>query len=90
MNTTTAIRVLIVDDHAIVRDGLQEVLDRAADLQVVGQAVDGAEALAIASEVRRTKPIATTQGTPTRSVPLSRRSHQCRAEGCKGAASSWA
>ncbi|MCY4615921.1 MAG: response regulator transcription factor [Chloroflexi bacterium] len=52
MNTTTAIRVLIVDDHAIVRDGLQEVLDRAADLQVVGQAVDGAEALAIASEVR--------------------------------------
>ena len=52
MNTTTAIRVLIVDDHAIVRDGLQEVLDRAADLQVVGQAVDGAEALAIAREVR--------------------------------------
>lgn len=51
MTTATNIRVMIVDDHAIVRDGLQEVMDREDDLHVVGHAVDGAEALAVAREV---------------------------------------
>jgi DNA-binding NarL/FixJ family response regulator len=39
------IRVLIVDDHAIVRGGLAALLATAGDLVVVGQASDGAEAL---------------------------------------------
>ena len=52
MTTPKQIRVMIVDDHAIVRDGLQEVLERAADIQVVGHAVDGVEALEVAREVR--------------------------------------
>ncbi|SHJ45747.1 two component transcriptional regulator, LuxR family [Tessaracoccus bendigoensis DSM 12906] len=40
------IRVLIADDHAIVRDGLRLLLETADDLDVVGEAADGAEAVA--------------------------------------------
>ncbi|MGE0453683.1 MAG: response regulator [Vicinamibacteria bacterium] len=39
------IRVLIVDDHAILRDGIRALLDLAEDIEVVGEAADGAEAL---------------------------------------------
>ena len=40
------IRVLVVDDQAIVRDGLATVLSLVPDLQVTGAAADGAEAIA--------------------------------------------
>ncbi|ROS37428.1 MULTISPECIES: response regulator transcription factor [unclassified Curtobacterium] len=40
------IRVLVVDDQAIVRDGLVTVLSLVPDLQVTGEAADGAEAIA--------------------------------------------
>ena len=51
MSPTKQIRVMIVDDHAIVRDGLQEVLERSDDIEVVGHASDGIEALKIALDV---------------------------------------
>ena len=38
-------RILIADDHAIVRSGLKKVLDAKADLEVVVEAEDGAEAV---------------------------------------------
>ena len=41
----TALRVLIVDDHLIVRQGLRQVLGDAPDLCVVGEAADGVEAV---------------------------------------------
>jgi DNA-binding NarL/FixJ family response regulator len=41
-------RILLADDHAVVRKGLRLVLDREADLEVVAEAGDGAEALALA------------------------------------------
>jgi DNA-binding NarL/FixJ family response regulator len=39
------IRVLVVEDHALVRAGLQELLSGAGDIEVVGIAADGVEAL---------------------------------------------
>jgi DNA-binding NarL/FixJ family response regulator len=44
------IRVLLADDHAIVREGLRALLAREADLRVVGEAGDGREALRLAQE----------------------------------------
>jgi len=38
------LRVVLVDDHAVVRRGLAELLESAPDLDVVGTAADGAEA----------------------------------------------
>jgi DNA-binding NarL/FixJ family response regulator len=42
------IRVLIADDHGIVRSGLRMLLERQADVEVVGEAGDGVEAIQIA------------------------------------------
>lgn len=47
------IAVLIVDDHAVVRDGLKAILEGESDIQVVGTAVDGREAV---RETTRLKP----------------------------------
>jgi CheY-like chemotaxis protein len=45
------IRVLLVDDHAMVRQGLRSVLDAYADMKVVGEAADGDAAVRLASEL---------------------------------------
>jgi len=39
------LRVILADDHAIVREGLRAVLDKMGDVDVVGEAVDGREAV---------------------------------------------
>src|SRR5215831_4131709 len=44
------IRVLIADDHALFRRGLEMVLEEEDDIDLVGQASDGAEAVAVAGE----------------------------------------
>jgi DNA-binding NarL/FixJ family response regulator len=49
---STPIRVLLVDDHAIVREGLRALLDETASLQIVGEAADGTEALELAHRLR--------------------------------------
>lgn len=46
------IRVLVADDHAVVREGTAELLERAGDIRVVGQAADGREAVRLAGELR--------------------------------------
>jgi DNA-binding NarL/FixJ family response regulator len=46
------IRVLLVDDNAIVRRGIASLLDEAGDISVVGEAADGREAIARAGELR--------------------------------------
>ncbi|GAA0209580.1 response regulator transcription factor [Saccharothrix mutabilis subsp. mutabilis] len=45
------IRVVIVDDHPVVRDGLRGMLAVAGDVEVVGEAADGAEAEAVVRAV---------------------------------------
>ena len=45
------IRVLIADDHAVVRQGLRTFLDLQDDIAVVGEAGDGEEALALIEEL---------------------------------------
>ena len=44
------IRVLIADDHMVVREGLRAILDVAPDLLLVGEATDGAEAVRLVQE----------------------------------------
>ena len=46
------IRVLITDDHGVVRQGLRMFLSLDPDIQVVGEAQDGREALAMARELK--------------------------------------
>lgn len=41
------IRVVLVDDHTVVRRGLQDVLDAEDDIEVVGTAADGADAVGL-------------------------------------------
>ena len=45
------IRVLLVDDHSIMRDGLRAMLEQSQDFEVVGQARDGVEAVRAAAEL---------------------------------------
>jgi DNA-binding NarL/FixJ family response regulator len=46
------IRLLVVDDHPVVRDGLCSMFDRDPEFDVLGEAGDGAEAVRLAQELR--------------------------------------
>jgi two-component system response regulator NreC len=46
------IRVLVADDHGIVRKGLLFLLDRQPDMEVVGEACDGREAVLMSQELK--------------------------------------
>ena len=46
------IRVLVVDDHVMVRQGLRTVLESYSDIEVVGEARDGREAVELAERLR--------------------------------------
>lgn len=45
------VRIVLVDDHAILRQGLRSVLERESDLEIVGEASSLAEALAVVDKV---------------------------------------
>jgi NarL family two-component system response regulator LiaR len=47
-----AIRILITDDHSVVRQGLRMFLELDDDLEIVGEAANGQEAVALAAELR--------------------------------------
>jgi len=46
------IRILIVDDHAVVRQGLRMFLSLDGELEIVGEAVDGRQAVALARQLQ--------------------------------------
>ena len=48
----TKIRILIVDDHAVLREGMRHFLEQEKDLEVVGEAGDGEEAVRLVSELK--------------------------------------
>ncbi len=50
--STTGIKVLLVDDHQVVRRGLRTFLEVQGDIEVVGEAADGAEGVARAEELK--------------------------------------
>ncbi|MDP3063714.1 MAG: response regulator transcription factor [Chloroflexota bacterium] len=46
------IRVLLAEDHTVVREGLREVIQREQDLEVVGEAANGREAVELTAKLR--------------------------------------
>jgi NarL family two-component system response regulator LiaR len=52
MNSADPIRVMVVDDHAMVRSGLATFLRVKSDLELVGEACDGEEAVRVCEEVQ--------------------------------------
>jgi CheY-like chemotaxis protein len=45
MAENAAIRILVVDDHPVLRDGVAAILETQSDMTLVGEARDGAEAI---------------------------------------------
>ena len=52
MSEDSRFRVLLVDDHPLVRDSLCRVLENAGEFEVVGQASGGEEAVSLAESLR--------------------------------------
>jgi DNA-binding NarL/FixJ family response regulator len=46
------LKVLLAEDHTVVREGTRQILEREASISVVGEAADGAEAIALAAELK--------------------------------------
>ena len=51
-NTEDRLRVLIADDHPLMREGLRAAIEREPDMLVVGEAADGAQTIAMFTELR--------------------------------------
>jgi CheY-like chemotaxis protein len=56
MSSPTLIRVLVADDHTIVREGVISLLLRSGACDVVAEASNGLDAIELALETRRTSP----------------------------------
>ena len=75
-----SIRVLLVDDHAIVRDGLKTLLEAQGDLRVVGDAVDGAGAVKAAAELQPDVAVLDISMPDMNGVEAARKIHAARTE----------
>ncbi len=51
-HTRVKIRVLLADDHAVLREGMRSLIEQEEDLEVVGEAGDGEEAVRLGSELK--------------------------------------
>lgn len=52
MTTTKAIRIMTVDDHPLIREGLSALISVHSDMAIVGEAADGATAIRLFNELR--------------------------------------
>ncbi|OOG41397.1 DNA-binding response regulator [Rhodanobacter sp. C05] len=52
MDSDSPVRVLIVDDHPMMRDGLRSTIELENDMSVIGEAVDGAQAIEMYAALR--------------------------------------
>jgi two-component system, NarL family, response regulator LiaR len=48
----STIKILIADDHAVVRDGTRQILEQEKDMEVIAEAADGAEAIKLAGSTK--------------------------------------
>jgi two-component system response regulator NreC len=69
----TKMRVLLADDHALVRDGLEALLAEDADIKVVGQAADGLDAIHKARELKPDVVVMDIAMTPLNGLEATRR-----------------
>ena len=46
------IRILIADDHAVLREGMRQLMEQERDMEVIGEAKDGEEAVTMAAELK--------------------------------------
>jgi two-component system, NarL family, response regulator NreC len=46
------VRILVVDDHALIRQGIRALFERDSDLRIVGEAADGREAVTLAEQLQ--------------------------------------
>ncbi|MCE7892312.1 MAG: DNA-binding response regulator, partial [Sorangiineae bacterium PRO1] len=49
-NNAKRIRILLADDHAVVRSGTRELLERQPDFQIAGEAAEGEEVVRLTHE----------------------------------------
>jgi DNA-binding NarL/FixJ family response regulator len=52
METTTKLKIVLADDHAVVREGLRALIDRQTDMEVVGEAGDGRQAIEMTERLK--------------------------------------
>jgi DNA-binding NarL/FixJ family response regulator len=52
MNTDSKLRILLVDDHPVVRDGLRSMIVNQSDMEVVGESENGADAIAVYDDLK--------------------------------------
>lgn len=52
MSTETTVRIVLIDDHAIVREGLRALLDDVSGMQIVGEGSNGDEAVELAARLQ--------------------------------------
>ena len=52
MSKTNEIKIILVDDHKLIRDGLRNIIGQRANMHIVGEASDGREAIKLASKLQ--------------------------------------
>lgn len=51
MNNLNGIKIILVDDHKLLRDGLRNIIEQKSNMHVIGEASDGREAIKICSKI---------------------------------------